>query len=164
MMLGHASGAAASIAIDQGVTLQNVPYVLLRERLLAEKQILEHQARAAKPAASATPENTTAVAPNEQLVADVKALVEKKIAEFGDYWLANAQKGRNCDGMQVQALLMKMAAHFEPVTTLADALRVLAAHKVLASAAYWQERATADRKCSGDNVRAVIRNFVRLAK
>ena len=29
---------------------------------------------------------------------------------------------------------------------------------------YWQERATADRKSSGDNVRAVIRNFVRLAK
>lgn len=41
MMLGLASGAAASIAIDQGVTLQNVPYALLRERLLAEKQILE---------------------------------------------------------------------------------------------------------------------------
>lgn len=164
MMLGHASGAAASIAIDQNVTLQNVPYGLLRERLIAEKQILEPKARAAKPAASAKPETAPAMAPNEHLLADVKALVEKKIAESGDYWLANAQKGRNCDGMQVQALFMKMAAHFEPVTTLANALKVLATHKVLASAAYWQERATTDRKCSGDNVRAVIQNFVRLAK
>jgi len=164
MMLGHPSGAAASIAIDQGVTLQNVPYAMLRERLLAEKQILEHKVRAVKPATSPKAGTTSAVAPSEQLASDVKALVEKRIAESGDYWLANAQKGRNCDGMQVQVLLMKMAAHFEPVNNLADTLRVLTAHKVLASANYWQERATTDRKCSGNNVRSVIRNFVRVSK
>ena len=40
MMLGHAAGAAASLAIERRVTVQNVPYAPLRERLLAEKQIL----------------------------------------------------------------------------------------------------------------------------
>ena len=154
MMVGHAAGAAANIAIEKGVSVQNVPYAALREVLLKEKQILE------KPKAVVA----SAADTKEQTAADVKKLVELRIAESADYWLQNAQKGRNCDGMHVQALLMKMAAHFEPVSTFADALRVLAAHKVLASAAYWQERATADHKCSGDNVRTVIRNFVRLAK
>ena len=40
MMLGHAAGAAASLAIERRVTVQNVPYAPLRERRLAEKQIL----------------------------------------------------------------------------------------------------------------------------
>jgi hypothetical protein len=57
-----------------------------------------------------------------------------------------------------------MARHFEPATTLPDALHILTTRKVLASPAYWQEHATADRQCSGDNVRTVIRNFVRLAQ
>ncbi|HEV7402808.1 MAG TPA: FAD-dependent oxidoreductase [Chthoniobacteraceae bacterium] len=41
MMLGHAAGAAASLAVEHHTTVQSVPYPLLRERLLAEKQILE---------------------------------------------------------------------------------------------------------------------------
>lgn len=164
MMVGHAAGAAASLAIEQNLHVQKVPYPALKDRLLAEKQILEPHVRSEKPAAAAKPETAPVVAPNDQLVVDVKALVDRKITTSGDYWLAHAQKGRNCDGKDVERLLMRMAAHFEPVATLADALRVLTAHKILASAAYWQERATADRKCSGDNVRAVIRNFVRLAR
>lgn len=44
MMLGHAAGAAAVIAVDGGFTVQDVPYALLKERLLAEKQILERNA------------------------------------------------------------------------------------------------------------------------
>jgi hypothetical protein len=78
--------------------------------------------------------------------------------------VANSTKGAQCDGALVEALLLNMARTFEPVSNLGDALRVLVAHKVLASPAYWEERATTDRKCSGDNVRSVIRNFVRAAK
>lgn len=164
MMVGHAAGAAASIAIEQNLPLQKVPYLALKERLLAEKQILDHRARAEKPVVQAKPEAAPVVAPNTQLVFDVKALVDKKIITGGDYWLANAQKGRNCDGKQVEALLIRMASHLEPAATLTDALRILTTRKVLASAAYWQERATTDRKCSGDNVGAIIRNFVRLSQ
>lgn len=32
------------------------------------------------------------------------------------------------------------------------------------SPAYWEQHAAANSNCSGDNVRAVIRNFVRAAK
>jgi hypothetical protein len=49
MMLGHAAGAAAAIAIENDVTVQAVPYPALRKRLLADKQILEVSALPPKP-------------------------------------------------------------------------------------------------------------------
>lgn len=162
MMVGHAAGAAASIAIDSRITVQDVPYPALRERLLAEKQILE---RVVRTGGSPAQETSQPMPPNDQLIADVKVLVDMKLIKSGDYWLANAAKGKSCDGAQVETLLIKMARHFEPSAQTNDtALRALAAKKVLASPAYWQEHATTGRQCSGDNVRAVIRNYVRLAK
>jgi hypothetical protein len=41
MILGQSSATAAAMAIDQKVPVQKVDYVKLRERLLADKQILE---------------------------------------------------------------------------------------------------------------------------
>lgn len=41
MILGQASGTAASMAIDMNTSVQKVPYVKLKERLLADKQMLE---------------------------------------------------------------------------------------------------------------------------
>jgi hypothetical protein len=166
MMLGHAAGTAASLAIERDVTVQAVPYAPLRERLLADKQILDRDAprpaSVEKPAAK--PEPAPPAAPNAQLTADVKVLVEKRITDAPDYWLANAAKGAQCDGKLVEILLLNMARAFEPAASRADALRILAAHKVFSSPAYWEAHATPGSKCSGDNVRAVIRNFVRQSK
>jgi len=41
MIMGQACGTAASIAIDDGADVQKVPYAKLRERLLADKQLIE---------------------------------------------------------------------------------------------------------------------------
>jgi hypothetical protein len=41
MILGQSAAAAASIAIDESVPVQEVDYARLRARLLAEGQILE---------------------------------------------------------------------------------------------------------------------------
>lgn len=49
MILGQASGSAAAMAIDQGVSVQKVPYARLKERLLADKQLLEWTGPAAAP-------------------------------------------------------------------------------------------------------------------
>lgn len=161
MMVGHAAGAAASIAIEKNVTTQKVPYAALRERLVIEKQILDVKTRAdgtqAKPKAEV-------VTPNEQVIADVKSLIDREIIRDADYWLANARKGANCGGEQIGLMLMKMAQSFEPANTLDEALRILVAHKILSSPTYWQERAVPGSQCSGDNARSVIRNFVRLSK
>ncbi len=163
MMLGHAAGTAASLAIDKNTTVQAVPYPALKERLLADKQILE---RGTKPASVATPSPkalAAAMPPNEQLIADVKLLVDKKIVDAADYWLANARTGSQCDGKKVEGMLLNMARAFEPAEDLTKALQVLNARKIVGSPVFWAERATADRKCSGDNVRLVIRNFARLS-
>ena len=48
MILGQSAAAAASLAIDAGQSVQDVPYEKLREQLNAEKQIL-HSANSAKP-------------------------------------------------------------------------------------------------------------------
>jgi hypothetical protein len=41
MVLGHSSAAAACLAIDRDVDVQGVDYAKLREKLLAEKQVLD---------------------------------------------------------------------------------------------------------------------------
>jgi hypothetical protein len=158
MMVGHAAGAAATIAVNQGVTVQAVPYPMLREQLLKEKQILAGKAAAPKP----TNAPLTTTPPNDQLIADVKRLVDLKIIDNADYWLTNARKGRACDGERVAKMLSSMATHLD--ANASDAFQVLIVKKVFASPAYWQEHAQPERQCSGDNVRAVIRNFVRAAK
>jgi hypothetical protein len=165
MMLGHAAGTAASLAIDNKATVQAVPYASLQKQLLADGQILDVNKIVRTPDTSKPdPEKTTPAAPNVQLVADLKVLVENKVVDAPDYWLANAHQGGQCDGRQVETMLIKMARSFKAVDTRAEAVRVLAEHKVIASPAYWNEHAAADRKCGGDNVRAIIRNFVRAAK
>jgi hypothetical protein len=42
MILGQSAATAAALAIDAGLPVQQVPYTALRERLLADGQVLEH--------------------------------------------------------------------------------------------------------------------------
>jgi len=153
MMLGQVVGTAASLAIERGVSVQDLPYEPLRERLLADKQILER-----KPAADAP------VDPIVQLASDLDVLLSVKIVDSTEYWLANARTGVSCDSERVAPLLMKMAAAFEPAPTATDAVRILAANRVIASPAFWEPRVTAGSQSPGYNVRVLIRNFVRKTK
>jgi hypothetical protein len=41
MVLGQSAAAAAALAIDQGIEIQKVPYEKLKERLLADAQVLD---------------------------------------------------------------------------------------------------------------------------
>src|SRR5262249_21658705 len=86
MVLGPAAGAAASLATDHRVAVQALPYTVLRKQLLADRQILDPAApRTAEPPKS-DPAPATPPAPNAQLIADLKVLVERKIVESPDYW------------------------------------------------------------------------------
>jgi len=42
MILGQSAATAAALAIDGGTSVQAVPYERLRERLLADGQVLEY--------------------------------------------------------------------------------------------------------------------------
>lgn len=48
MVLGQSAATAASLAIDEAVAVQDVDYAQLRERLLADKQVLELNERRAR--------------------------------------------------------------------------------------------------------------------
>ena len=50
MILGQSAGVAAALAAKQGVTVQALPYAALRERLLAQKQVLDLPVLPALPA------------------------------------------------------------------------------------------------------------------
>ncbi len=166
MMLGHAAGTAAHLALAGKTTVQQVDVPALRALLRKEGAVLD----SALPATPATPPKVAAApAPRapptaDPFVADVKKLVAKKIVDAPDYWLANAAKGGQCDGAQVAAMLLSMARHFEPATTADQSLQVLIARKVFRSATYWKERAIPGGKCGGDNVRTVIHNFIQAAQ
>jgi hypothetical protein len=55
MVLGQSAATAACQSIDQNTAVQDVDLVRLRERLLADKQVLEWKGPKAKPAANAPP-------------------------------------------------------------------------------------------------------------
>ncbi len=48
MVLGQSAATAAALAIDGGVAVQDVPYAQLRERLLADGQVLVYESPRAK--------------------------------------------------------------------------------------------------------------------
>ena len=43
MVLGHSSAAAASLALDSDIAVQDIPYESLRRRLLAEGQVIDNE-------------------------------------------------------------------------------------------------------------------------
>src|ERR1041384_5769075 len=43
MILGQSAATAAVMAMESGIAVQDVPYEKLRERLLADKQVLEYK-------------------------------------------------------------------------------------------------------------------------
>jgi hypothetical protein len=49
MILGQSAATAAALAIDQGKSVQDVPYEALQARLLADKQVLEMARKPKKP-------------------------------------------------------------------------------------------------------------------
>ena len=159
MMIGQAAGTAASLATDAKVSVQALPYPVLRERLLADRVILA--TRTPRPAGKAAATDSPTITPDPQLAADLKVLVEKGITNSADYWLANARKRARCQGELVESLILGMANSLEPVKDRDDALRVLAARKVITSPAFWSERAAAGKDCPGEFVATIIHNFVR---
>jgi len=55
MILGQSAGTAAVLAIDAGVPVQKLDYAKLRERLLADGQLLTWSEPRAKPAGASNP-------------------------------------------------------------------------------------------------------------
>jgi hypothetical protein len=163
MMLGHASGAAAALASERNVAVQDVPYEALRSRLLSAGQILEYATPKASPPQSLSPQAPDALEPS--INADLKNLADRKIIDSAETWSAYLKKGGQCPGEAVAAMLLKMAQSLKPETKdLAEAVTILQEQGVISSSKYWQQYAIAGKTCSNEYVSKVIRNFVSVSK
>lgn len=81
MILGQSAATAAATAIDNDITVQDVPYPDLRARLLKDGQVLEHAAASGAGAASIDPAKLDGV-----VVDDVNAIAT------GNWTVSNASK------------------------------------------------------------------------
>jgi hypothetical protein len=158
MMLGHAAGAAASLAVEANSTVQEVPYPQLRDRLLEQKQILEYERP--KPAATSSAGATD----GDKLKQSLRQLVDRKLIASADYWQANAVKGKRCDGEKVGELLVTLATLFKSAKNPGEAVRILAAERILSSPEFWEEHAVPGQNLPGDYVATVIHKSVSKAK
>ena len=83
-------------------------------------------------------------------------LKEMGIITDTEYWLANARRGKTCDGGMVAEVMITAAKKFEPsVTEVEGAVDVLMANKVLLNkdnGAYWKKKAVLGTKCTGSFV------------
>lgn len=159
MMLGHSAGTAAALAAERGVAVQEVPYALLREQLLGQKQILDYAPpKAFQSDVAAAPK--PAGAPDERLERNLRVLVEHKVIDSPDYWRANAIKGKSCEGGKVGEMFVAMAGKFRPVGSVDEAIPVLIERHLFSSRDYWSPRTVAGAKCSGELVAGVIEKFV----
>jgi hypothetical protein len=161
MMLGQAAATAACLAIEHQVSVQDVPYPKLRERLLADKQILERKERptteATAPAVASGPGVPSGN--DSQLDADLRVLLKKEIISSPDYWLAHAVKGERCEGEKAGPLLLSMARTFGTVTNHQEAVAMLASKKVLSSTDFWEANAVPGKSVPGSYMRLVLHSF-----
>jgi hypothetical protein len=134
----------------------------LRAELLADKQILEWDLPKSSPAPKT---NGTTSDVGQAVRDDLKQLSERRLIGSVDEWTGRFEKGKQCPGEAVAALLIAMAKTFDAeATTLDRALNVLHSKGVLTSQKYWQQHAVADETCASDYTASVIRNFLRVAK
>lgn len=84
MILGQASGTAAAMAIDDNVDVQKVPYARLRQRLVADKQLVEWAGAAARRGLSS---------------ANLPGIVmDDKQARLTGEWITSSASGGGIDG------------------------------------------------------------------
>lgn len=160
MMLGHAAGAAASLAAERNVAVQDIPYPLLREQLLSQKQILDYVAPKPFASDSAGVAKAGAASANDALERNLQVLLEREIISDAEYWRAHAVKGKTCDGDQVAHLFVSMAGAFQPVEKVDEAIPVLIENRLFGSRDYWTPRAVSGGHCSGELVAGVIDKFI----
>ncbi|QIF01528.1 FAD-dependent oxidoreductase [Roseimicrobium sp. ORNL1] len=160
MMLGQAAATAASLAIEQKTAIQEVPYAKLRERLLADKQILDRPARTT----TSAPDTAAASAPEAELAADLQVLAKKDLITSPDYWLKHAVKGERCEGEKVGPLLLGMARTLGDASTHQEAVALLAQKKVLSSTDFWEANAVPGKSVPGSYMRLVLRGFASRVK
>ena len=165
MMLGQSAATAAVLAIDQKVSLHDLPYASLRARLEADGQVLfdknarKREEMAAQKAAATKQAERSPVPNDPKLAATLVKLEQLGVIAEKTYWYVNARPKTMCDGARVGSLIIKAASRFEPVNDLDGALAVLTKHRVIKDGGYWKARAVPGGQCAGGQVASLLSRF-----
>ncbi len=148
MMLGQAAAIAAAQAIDNNLPVQKVAVDQIRERLGSGPLLsdIKSETPTSAPVKITDPDKALDLAGFRTDVAKLKA------AGFIDdetYWIENARPGNPFDGGKVGGVLIKFAGRYRAVTTLSEAMAILADEKILLDTkGFWAANAQPGKKCA----------------
>ncbi len=148
MMLGQASAVAAVEAIDKDIPVQKVSVEKIRERLGSGPLLanIKVETPESAPVKLSNPDNALDLT---EFRAAVTKLKGAGVIEDETYWFENAKPGNPFDGGKVGEVLIKLAGKYQPVTTLPEAMAVLADKNILKDAkGYWIANALPGKKCA----------------
>lgn len=166
MMLAQSAATAAVLALDGGVNVQDVPYAALRDRLVADGQILTTAAAAAnRPTPTARPASSAPVAPVAPVAVTparaetIAVLRTRGLIGHETAWTTHTRSGQVLSGALLAEAVLKCARLLQPdgeVDDVSTALDVLLATRVIGNDAYWRERLPTGRPCRGDYAGALL--------
>lgn len=169
MEMGQAAATAIGLALDSKTPVHQVPYAKIRERLLADRAVIDHNEPEIKktrlPAQEEEVSAETSASDEEQRASSrtlsaIQALADAKIISDPEYWQEHANPESSCDGSMVAELLVACAASFDPAVTDVDAaITALAKRKLIQSGEYWQERTAKGAKCPGGFIASFLVKF-----
>lgn len=168
MMLGQSAATAACLAIEQKVTPHKLHYPLLRERLLADGQILvsDKPPRIKNTAGkknAAKAKHTPGV--TDELVATAIATLQNRGAIVDDnYWTKNAKPDGKCDGAKVASLIIMTVSTKQKVADLDAACDYMKKNGFLSAPDYWRQNAVEGKTCGGARTAALLVQLAKVAK
>lgn len=158
MMMGQAASLAVGIAMEGSMNVQDVPYDLLEDRLLAHSKVVGSPRKTV----TSNKKNPTSAKPSTAL-GTVDQLAAAGFIEDAEYWNDNARPGKSVSGDAVGTLVIEVvSATIEPVTNAADGFRVLHRNRLISSEVYWIESAVPGGVCSGGRVASLLSRLASL--
>lgn len=168
MEMGQAAATAIGLALDQGISVHELPYPQLRERLLKDRAVLDPEEPVIQKVSfiqddevlAETMENTEEGGASPKTLGAIQTLTDAGVISDPQYWIDNANAGSSCDGLMVAELLVACAAQLDPsVTDVHSAVQKLTEQGLLQNEEYWLARTAKEAKCPGGFVAAFLVKF-----
>lgn len=160
MMLAQAAATAAALAIQDGTSVQDVPYDQLRARLIQDGMVLDRPG-SQSPGKAEPQQQAVNSSANPAVAEAIEKLAEKGVIEDKQYWLDNVRDTGFIPGDKISDLIIRSANTLQPADTFENAIDILIQKKVLASPALWQDIARSGKNCPGRQVGFLIQSLAK---
>lgn len=177
MELGQAAATVIGLALEDQTPVHQVPYAKVRQRLLADRAVIDHnepdlkQPRSSPQEEEASDTSMTEDGENpdimrvaneelptsERTLAAIQVLTDVGIISNPDYWREYANPSSSCDGRMVSDLIVAYASSLDSgIADIESAITALVARNLIKSEAYWKERTAMGAQCPGGFVAGLL--------